>query len=103
MSTLAMKRFLLRNDHRGTSVVVWGVIRNQCPVVDLRGGARDARPPWGVQILSISCSFWENVAKLYVGAPPGQLAPPPRGNPGSATDVGRTIQLYQLEVTVVRH
>ena len=43
------------------------------------------RPPPGVQILSISCSFWENLAKSYVGAPPGELAPPPRGNPGSAT------------------
>ena len=54
------------------------------PVADLKGGARDAHPP-GVQILSISYSFWENLAKLYVGAPPGELAPPPRGNPGSAT------------------
>ena len=43
------------------------------------------RAPLGVQILSISCSFWENLAKSYVGAPPGELAPPPRGNPGSAT------------------
>ena len=25
--------------------------------------------PPGVQILSISCSFWENLAKSYVGAP----------------------------------
>ena len=24
----------------------------------------------GVQILSISCSFWENLANSYVGAPP---------------------------------
>ena len=44
------------------------------------------RPP-GVQIFSISCSFWENLAKSYVGAPPGELVPPPRGNPGSATDL----------------
>ena len=51
-----------------------------------KGGARDPRPPLGAQILSISCSFWENVAESYVGAPPGELAPPPRGNPGSATD-----------------
>ena len=48
------------------------------------GGARDT-PRLGVQILSISCSFWENLAKSSVGAP-GELAPPPRGNPGSATD-----------------
>ena len=43
------------------------------------------RAPPGVQILSISCSFWEHLAKSYVDAPPGELAPPPRGNPGSAT------------------
>ena len=35
-------------------------------------------PP--VQILSIPRSFWENLGKLYVGAPTpsGELAPPPR-------------------------
>ena len=38
-------------------------------VADLTSGAMDARLP-GVQILSISCSFWENLAKSYVGAPP---------------------------------
>ena len=42
-------------------------------------------PP--IQILSISCSFRENLAKLYVGAPPGELAPPPHGNPGSPTEL----------------
>ena len=51
-----------------------------------KGGRRGRAPPPGVQILSISCSFWEILAKSYVGAPPGELAPPPRGNPGSATD-----------------
>ena len=39
-----------------------------------------------VQILSILCSFWENLAKSYVGATSGDLAPPPGGNPGSATE-----------------
>ena len=34
-----------------------------------KGGARDARPP-GFQTLSISCSFRENLAEWYVGAPP---------------------------------
>ena len=53
-------------------------------MADLHSKILDAHPP-GVQILSISCSFWENLAKLYVGAPPGELAPPPRGNPRSAT------------------
>ena len=43
-----------------------------------RGGARGAcPPPLGTQILSISCSFQENLAKLYVGAPPGKLVPSP--------------------------
>ena len=45
-------------------------------VADLRGC--EGRPP-GSQILSISCSFWENLAKSYVGAHPGELVPPPRG------------------------
>ena len=48
-----------------------------------RGGARDSPP--GVQILSIPCTFgeiWQNRTL----APPGELSPPPRGNPGSATD-----------------
>ena len=45
--------------------------------------------PLGVQILSISCSFGENWAKSYVGAPhPPGLVRPPRGNPGSATGYG---------------
>ena len=48
-----------------------------------KGGARDEHPR--VQILSISCSFWEIFAKWYVGAPSGGLVPPPRGNPGSTT------------------
>ena len=54
------------------------------PVADLRG-ARGTPPRF--QILSISCSFWENLSKSYncMLAPPGELTPPPRGNPGSAT------------------
>ena len=52
-------------------------------VADLRG-ARGTRAP-RAQILSISYSFWENLAKSYVGAPLGSWRPPPRGNPGSAT------------------
>ena len=61
------------------------------PVADLHSKISDARPPPGVQILSISYSFWENLAKSYVGAPPGELAPPPRGNPGSATGTWMTL------------
>ena len=46
-----------------------------------KGGARDAPPP-GVQILSFLCSFWQKNCKIIAVL---ELAPPPRGNPGSAT------------------
>ena len=41
-----------------------------------RGGVRDARPPLGVQILSISCSFRENLA---CSRPPWRVHAPPLG------------------------
>ena len=44
--------------------------------------------------------FWEKLAKSYVGASPGELAPPPRGNPGSATDSGTVILLHSFEILV---
>ena len=56
-------------------LLIWHIwhknqIKIQCPdgisVADLRGRERRAPP---VQILSISCSFWEILAKSYVGAP----------------------------------
>ena len=50
-------------------------------MADLRG-CEGREPHLGAQILSISCSFWGNLAKTYVGAPY-----PPQGNPGSATGV----------------
>ena len=48
-----------------------------------KGGARDTRPPGPNSFNFVQ--FFGNMAKSYVGAPPGELAPPPRGNPGSAT------------------
>ena len=52
-------------------------------------GAQEARAPLGTQILSISCSFREILAKSYVGAPLGSWCPPPPwGNPGSAAAGG---------------
>ena len=47
-------------------------------------GEQGTCAPFGVQIHSISCSFWQNLPKLYIG-PRGELAPP-SGYPGSATD-----------------
>ena len=46
------------------------------PLADLGGGVRDARPPLGVQILSISCSFRENLA---CSRPPWRVHAPPLG------------------------
>ena len=51
-----------------------GLYLHMIAVVDLRG-ARGMRAPLGVQILSISCSFWENLAESYVGAPLGSWRP----------------------------
>ena len=72
-----------------------------------KGGAGDTHPPLLVQILSISCSFWENLAKSYVGAPPEELAPPPRGNPRSAagacyflTTLPATSDFFSLNIIV---
>ena len=49
---------------------------------------RPRRPRLRPKIFSISCRFfWQNLAKSYVGAPPKGLAPPPTGNPGSASDI----------------
>ena len=51
----------------------------QLTVADLHSKILDARPPLEVQILSISCSFWENLAKSYVGAPPWRVGAPSSG------------------------
>ena len=45
-------------------------------LADLGGGVRDARPPLGVQILSISSSFRENLA---CSRPPWRVHTPPSG------------------------
>ena len=49
-----------------------------------KGSARDAPSPPGskfFQLHAVFGKFWQN----RMLAPPGELAPPPRGNPGSAT------------------
>ena len=39
------------------------------------GGARDAPPPRGSKFFQFHAVFWGNLAKLYVGAPPGSWRP----------------------------
>ena len=41
-----------------------------------------------IHLVTISCTFWENLANLYVGAPL-RLAPLPTGNTGSTADLCR--------------
>ena len=53
-----------------------------------RGGVRDARPPLGVQILSISCSFRENLA---CSRPPWRVHAPPSGKSWIRHWVGNAI------------
>ena len=65
-------------------------------MADLHSNILDAAP--GVQILSISCRFWEILTKSYVGAR-GGLAPPPRENSASATDYH--INYCQTDVTAI--
>ena len=57
---------------------VLSFIKGLSALADLGGGVRDARPP-GRQILSISCSFRENLA---CSRPPWRVHAPPRENPG---------------------
>ena len=59
----------------------------QNTVADL-GDAPGAPPSPRSKIFSISCSFSQNLAKIYMLAlPPPTLAPPPTGNPGSAPEI----------------
>ena len=49
------------------------LIKNQKALADLHSKILDAvplPPPRHIQILSISCSLWENLAKLCVNGPP---------------------------------
>ena len=52
-------------------------------MADLREGTRDARPQGSkfFQFQAVFVKFWQN----RMLGPPGELVPPPRGKPGSAT------------------
>ena len=66
--------------------------------------SKEGRPrrsrPLRPKIFSISCSFSENLAKLYVGAPTAGWHPPPlMGNPGSAPGINcRVVNLLSFRV-----
>ena len=57
-------------------------------VADLHSKILDARPPPGGPNSFNFMQFSGKIGKIVCWRPPGELAPPPRGNPGSATDLG---------------
>ena len=54
------------------------------PVADLRGDRGDAPPP-GPKFFQFHAVFGKIGQNRMLAPPPEELAPPPRGNPGSAT------------------
>ena len=72
-------------------------------LADLRGGAGDAPPPMGAKISSFSCSFRRKLTKIIGWRPPQELAPPPRGNPGSATAIAWSRPIAMHSHCIVDH
>ena len=66
---------------------------------DLTGDARDAPPPGPkfFQFHAVFGKIWQN--RMLV--PPDELAPPPRGNPGSATECDPSSHRGRLNPTSV--
>ena len=58
-----------------------------------KGGTRDVRPP-GLNSFNFM-QFLRKFGKIVYWVPPGELVPPPRGNPGSTTAVsGESISTF---------
>ena len=53
-------------------------------VVDLHSKILDVPPPWGPNSFNFM-QFLGNIGKIVCWCLPGELVPPPQGNPGSAT------------------
>ena len=60
----------------------------QYTLADQRGGVRDAPlgGPNSFNFMQFFGKIWQN----HMLKPPGGLAPPPRGNPGSTTEIYRS-------------
>ena len=66
-------------------VIVYTVLN---AVADLHSKILDARPPSRGPNSFNFMQFLGKFGKIVCWRPPGELAPPPRGNPGSATEMG---------------
>ena len=58
-----------------------------------KGGTRDVHPPSGPKFLHFHAVFGKNWPNNRLACPPLGLAPPPLGNPGSATGGGYFIEI----------
>ena len=62
----------------------------------ISGGSKAGCPRRAPEIFLISCSFWKNLANLYVGTP-WRLALPHTGNPESASCyVGQNVLVFHF-------
>ena len=66
-----------------------------------RGGARDARPPCGPKFLQFHAVFSKNWPNNRL-APPLGLAPPPLGNPASATAMSKLLWCSNLTINKIK-
>ena len=66
---------------------ILGIITVSTSVADLHSKILDARPPWGSKFFQFHAVFGKIWQKRMLAPPPGELAPPPRGNPRSATEL----------------
>ena len=66
-------------------------------VADLNSKILDARPPRGPNSFNFM-QFLGKFGKIVCWRPPGELAPPPQGNPRSAADIasGKILQQRNL-------
>ena len=65
-------------------------------MADLREGTRERAPPLGGPNSFNFMQFLGKYGKIVCWRPPGELAPPPRKNPGSATVIKKLPEMAIL-------
>ena len=69
----------------------WSMVDRYYPLADHRGARRT--PPGGPNSFNFM-QFLGKFGKIVRWRPPGEMASPPRGNPGSATGYLETLFIY---------